>query len=135
MRELEPLPKGSAARAPAPAPATTNAEGLLLLAVALGGLFVAYKVGQALTDEDFGGRAYPSSFREELIGEHVRKHGSRCLRCDRRVPTRELSVDHIIPWARRGLTSRSNAAVLCRACNSAKGARVGWTEWLRGRAA
>ena len=36
----------------------------------------------------------------------------------------DLTVDHIIPLALGGApTDRSNLAVLCRACNGAKGAR------------
>jgi 5-methylcytosine-specific restriction endonuclease McrA len=35
----------------------------------------------------------------------------------------DLTVDHIIPIARGGTHARTNLQVLCRACNSAKGAR------------
>lgn len=107
----------------------------LKLAVLSAGAFLAIKGVQALLDEDFGGRSFPVAFREEKIDAHLDAHGSVCLHCDRRVPIRELTLDHIFPWSRGGLTSRFNAEVMCRSCNSSKGANAGLLEWLRGRAA
>ena len=96
---------------------------------------VTYKIAQMVLDEDFGSRAYPASFRAEKIGAHLDAHGSRCLRCDRGVRVRELTVDHIVPWAKGGLTSRFNAAVICGRCNSSKGAAANVMDYLRGRRA
>lgn len=38
-------------------------------------------------------------------------------------PDNPLTGDHIIPWVHGGRNEASNVAVLCRACNSAKGSR------------
>jgi hypothetical protein len=110
-------------------------EVLLTIAAVTAVAVVAYKVGQALFDEDFGGRAYPTSFRADKIRTHLDAHGSRCLRCVRRVRVRDLTVDHIVPWARGGLTSRFNADVMCGACNSSKGSTANLLHYIRGRAA
>lgn len=102
--------------------------------VAVGG-FALYKIGQAVFDEDFGGRAYPAWFRREKIASHVKAHGTFCFDCRRHVREDELTVDHIVAWAKGGLTSRQNAAVICGSCNSSKGAKVGLFDHLRGRSA
>ncbi|HUW00768.1 MAG TPA: HNH endonuclease [Acidimicrobiales bacterium] len=52
----------------------------------------------------------------------------RCVACGSRA---DLTIDHIWPRARGGITTRRNLLALCRACNSSKGDRSPW-EW-RGR--
>jgi 5-methylcytosine-specific restriction endonuclease McrA len=37
--------------------------------------------------------------------------------------TSDLTVDHVVPIARGGTPTPENLQVLCRSCNSAKGAR------------
>lgn len=96
---------------------------------------LAFKVLQGLRDEDFGDGEFPRSFRQELIDEHVRVHGCRCPGCGRRVRRSELTVDHIVALANGGRTSRENAKVLCLWCNSSKGARNSWLDFLLGRSA
>jgi hypothetical protein len=49
------------------------------------------------------------------------RDGHVCPECG---ATERLSIDHIVPFARGGRTIESNLRVLCRPCNSAKGARV-----------
>lgn len=44
-----------------------------------------------------------------------------CLRCG---ATEQLSMDHIVPVARGGKHSFSNAQVLCKACNSWKHTKI-----------
>lgn len=39
--------------------------------------------------------------------------------------TADLTGDHIVPLSRGGSNDRANCRVLCRSCNSAKGARQG----------
>jgi len=60
--------------------------------------------------------------RESVIA----RDGNVCRRCCREVAERELTVDHIRPRSRfpELALALSNLQVLCRSCNSAKGARV-----------
>ncbi len=45
----------------------------------------------------------------------------RCVLCGE---TEDLTLDHILPWSLGGLDTVQNLRVLCRPCNSKKGARV-----------
>lgn len=125
------------ARVPAPPPPVTGVGAFAL--GALGGLglialgIVGYKVAQAVTDEDFGTVEFPARFRRELIAAHIARDGRRCPRCRRHVRRRDLAVDHVVALANGGRTSRANARVLCRACNSRKGARQTFTDYIAGR--
>lgn len=47
--------------------------------------------------------------------------GSRCVRCG---ALDDLALDHIYPWSLGGPDDEDNLQVLCKPCNSAKGARV-----------
>ena len=93
----------------------------------------AERLAQALFDEDFGTRHYPEWFRREKIDEHLASQGAYCGACDRRVRIADLTLDHIVPWAAGGLTSRHNARVICRRCNSSKQDRAGIFDYVRGR--
>lgn len=57
------------------------------------------------------------SLREEVFA----RSGNCCVYCGSR---RELTVDHIVPVVRGGGDELDNLQVLCRSCNSAKGARL-----------
>jgi len=51
----------------------------------------------------------------------VKQHGLTCAYCARRVPARDLTLDHVAP--RRGMTAydrRDNLVLCCLACNIAK---------------
>lgn len=50
-----------------------------------------------------------------------RRDGFRCKTC---LATDSLVLDHVHPWALGGSDHESNLQVLCRSCNSRKGARV-----------
>jgi len=97
------------------------------------GAFAAIKVIEVLVDEEFDGIEFPASFRRRFIDEHVRIYGRRCLACRRGVLRRHLTVDHIVALANGGRTSRANAQIRCRSCNSSKGSRNGVLDHLRGR--
>ncbi len=43
-----------------------------------------------------------------------------CYYCGCRVPARELTMDHIIPIARGGKTTKGNVAPACKRCNNKK---------------
>lgn len=53
--------------------------------------------------------------------EVLERDGGACRRCG---ATDHLSIDHVIPVALGGPERPENYQVLCRACNSSKGARV-----------
>lgn len=94
---------------------------------------VAYKGLQALFDEDFGNGEYPCWFREELREEHVAQYGCRCPQCGRRVRYDDLTVDHVVSLKNGGRSSRANAEVMCRSCNSRKGGKNSFIDYIRGR--
>ena len=43
-----------------------------------------------------------------------------CDYCGNRVPPRELTMDHIVPIARGGKTTKGNVAPACKTCNTRK---------------
>ena len=43
-----------------------------------------------------------------------------CHYCGKTFPETELTLDHIVPVARGGRSTRGNLVVCCRACNQAK---------------
>lgn len=50
------------------------------------------------------------------------RDGHQCVLC---AATDDLTLDHIYPWSLGGPDTEENLRVLCRSCNSRKGARVG----------
>ncbi len=40
-----------------------------------------------------------------------------CAYCEKSFPRSELTMDHLIPLARGGRTSKKNVVVACKACN------------------
>ena len=48
----------------------------------------------------------------------------RCQYCDRRLPSAQLSLDHVIPRSRGGTTSWENVVCACLKCNVKKGGRT-----------
>lgn len=74
-------------------------------------------------------RGYDSAYQRTaaaVLAEHRRAHGNWCPGWRREAhPADELTVDHVIPLSKGGTNHRSNLAILCRPCNSAKGDRVG----------
>ena len=43
-----------------------------------------------------------------------------CHYCGKKFPPEELTLDHIVPVARGGRSTRGNLVVCCRACNRSK---------------
>jgi 5-methylcytosine-specific restriction endonuclease McrA len=63
------------------------------------------------------GRAAYTDTREWLLAQH----GPVCAYCERAVPVRTITLDHVTP--RRGQTAydrRDNLVLCCKACNAAK---------------
>lgn len=44
-----------------------------------------------------------------------------CYHCQKRFSSAELTMDHLIPLARGGTSSKNNVVVSCKPCNTAKG--------------
>ena len=47
----------------------------------------------------------------------------RCSNCKQVLTWDNFTIDHVKPYSRGGRSSRENAALMCRPCNSSKGAR------------
>ncbi len=43
-----------------------------------------------------------------------------CHYCQRRIPARELTMDHIVPIARGGRSTKGNLVPACKTCNNQK---------------
>ena len=69
-------------------------------------------------------RLFTEDDKLELLRQATPQDGKyECKQCHRYFYPDELTVDHIEPWSRGGRTVLSNAQLLCRPCNSAKGNR------------
>jgi 5-methylcytosine-specific restriction endonuclease McrA len=56
-----------------------------------------------------------------------------CHYCGRKFPPEELTMDHIVPIARGGKSTRGNVAPACRECNSRKKylLPIEWEDYLQ----
>jgi 5-methylcytosine-specific restriction endonuclease McrA len=52
------------------------------------------------------------------------RDGSRCQYCGKKMPTTELSLDHVIPRSQGGRSSWENIVCCCIKCNVKKGGRT-----------
>ena len=52
------------------------------------------------------------------------RDGNACQYCGKRLATRQLTIDHVIPRSRGGTESWSNLATACMPCNTRKGGRT-----------
>ncbi len=52
------------------------------------------------------------------------RDGNRCQYCGKRFSTSELSLDHVVPLSRGGISSWDNVVCACLPCNVRKGSRV-----------
>jgi len=43
-----------------------------------------------------------------------------CYHCHKKVPIKDLSMDHLVPLARGGRTGKNNVVPSCKKCNSEK---------------
>jgi len=55
-----------------------------------------------------------------------------CHYCGERIPSEELTMDHIVPMIRGGLSTRGNVVPACKACNNKKKylLPMEWDEYL-----
>ena len=70
-------------------------------------------------------RLFTADDKKELLSKLTTdKQGLfECGVCHQHFTDDELTIDHIRPWCKGGRTELSNAQLLCRACNSRKGAK------------
>ena len=59
------------------------------------------------------------------------RDGSRCQYCGGKYSTSELSIDHVVPRSRGGLTTWENVVCACTDCNAKKGGRLPSQAGLR----
>lgn len=58
--------------------------------------------------------------------------GGRCYYCSAKIPTKLLTMDHIVPLARGGKSVKSNIVTACKTCNTKKKylLPIEWEEYL-----
>jgi len=55
-----------------------------------------------------------------------------CHYCGRRIPPAELTMDHVVPLARGGRSTRGNLVPSCQKCNTSKKLETPVEQMLRG---
>lgn len=78
--------------------------------------------------------------REREKARTLRKQGwwknriaqGRCYYCDAEVSPKELTLDHIVPVARGGRSTKGNCVAACKECNNQKRdlLPIEWQEYL-----
>jgi 5-methylcytosine-specific restriction protein A len=95
--------------------------------------FGAMHGGEPLADDDQV-RREKSKARELRASQWWKNQCGRgqCHYCRRRVPPRELTMDHIVPLIRGGLSRKSNVVPCCKDCNSRKKhlLPIEWQDYL-----
>jgi len=58
--------------------------------------------------------------------------GGLCYYCGRAFPYKELTMDHLVPLARGGRSSKDNLVPSCKECNTRKNSLlpIEWEEYL-----
>jgi 5-methylcytosine-specific restriction enzyme A len=94
------------------------------------GPFVA---GDALAEESHLRRekAKARELRQSQWWKNLRGRGV-CHYCRRKISARELTMDHVVPLARGGTSSKSNVVPCCKDCNSRKKylLPIEWQDYL-----
>lgn len=70
------------------------------------------------------GKAYVN--KEQRHAQFVRrqlinKYGAICVNCHRQLSGSEVTLDHIKPRSKGGLTVFENCQIMCQSCNNQKG--------------
>ena len=76
------------------------------------------------TSEDF--KPFYSSFKMPSIPKKrkqkvIKRDGDKCVACG---STKDLTVDHIIPYSKGGSNAQSNLQAMCYTCNQEKGDKI-----------
>jgi 5-methylcytosine-specific restriction endonuclease McrA len=56
---------------------------------------------------------------------------NRCQYCGKRLPTSQLSLDHVTPKSRGGKSTWTNVVAACNPCNTRKGGRMPWEASMK----
>jgi 5-methylcytosine-specific restriction endonuclease McrA len=56
---------------------------------------------------------------------------NRCQYCGKRLPTAQLSLDHVTPKSRGGKSTWTNVVAACNPCNTHKGGRMPWEASMK----
>src|SRR5439155_10228627 len=56
---------------------------------------------------------------------------NRCQYCGKRLPTTQLSLDHVTPKSRGGKSTWTNVVAACNPCNTRKGGRMPWEASMK----
>jgi hypothetical protein len=62
------------------------------------------------------------SANKKILVALLHKYKFKCVKCDKKD---DLTIDHVVPVSKGGTDEYSNLQILCKACNSKKGARIG----------
>ena len=55
-----------------------------------------------------------------------------CYYCERNITTKELTMDHIVPLARGGKSTKGNLVTACKECNNKKNLLpMEWDEYIK----
>lgn len=62
--------------------------------------------------------------RQKKIREYVvRRDGSVCCYCEKPLVTEKITMEHIVPYSKRGTFNSTNLTVSCYECNNSRGDR------------
>lgn len=89
----------------------------------LGGAWV-FLVGRYICEECICAPFNVTPVDTKYIKKHIREdllNGGACKLCN---STSNLEIDHIFPRSRGGKSEKNNLQVLCKSCNSSKGAKI-----------
>lgn len=78
---------------------------MIQVGLVLGGVYVGYRMLQALHDVEFEGRTLPKEVRDALKYQHLDEHGEYCPCYGTSVTFFDLVIDHIVPFSLGGRTS------------------------------
>jgi 5-methylcytosine-specific restriction endonuclease McrA len=56
---------------------------------------------------------------------------NRCQYCNKKLPTSQLSLDHVTPKSRGGKSTWTNVVTACTPCNTRKGGRMPWEASMK----
>lgn len=62
-----------------------------------------------------------NGMRDALLALLIERDGYYCRRCN---ATENITIDHIVPVSKGGKNITSNLQLLCKSCNSKKGAKM-----------
>ena len=82
-----------------------------------------------MTDDFFAAASAEHQKRQKAKARDLRKSQwwknqlakGLCYHCEQRFAVEDLTMDHLIPIARGGLSNKKNCVTSCKSCNTAKG--------------